>query len=194
MSFRFKTASILLLLLIAGFISCSKKENKVTTYVLDKTTSTTGTYEGLVHVENGLATQGQPAPVIPACHPDVNTLVPTDVNVEPSMTFYPPYTSSDRQFTASSPHSDIYITFYHDLPVTDYIYTTSGTAGTPQQISIILKTKDGMNWTADGGQKIYAKVTDPVKRGVSITLCNIKFTSYTFGTSSFTADGNFTYN
>jgi hypothetical protein len=194
MSFRFNTASTFLLLLFAALAACSKKDNQVTTYVLDKTTSTTGSYEGTVHVENGLATQGT-APVIANCHPGINTLVPTDENIEPSMKFYPLYTTSSYQVSAGGNSGTIYISFYQNLPVNDYLYTTSYSPTKPQEISILLKTNDGETWTANGGQKIFVNTIDPALKGFSITLCSINFTSYT--TSSvlhLTADGNFHYN
>lgn len=194
MSSRLITESTFLLLLIASLAACTKKENKVTTYVLDKTTSTTGTYEGTVHVENGLAAQGT-APVIANCHPGINTLTPTDENTEPSMKFYPLYTTSRYQLSASGSNGTFYVSFYQDLPVKDYLYTTSYSPTTPQDISILLKTKDGMTWTADGSQKIFVNTIDPVLKGFSLTLCGIKFTSYSSSPAlHMTADGNFHYN
>jgi hypothetical protein len=176
----------------AVLFACSKKNDGVVTFTLDKTSGTTGAYSGSRQISSGSTTAiTSPGPqnVTPACSPEKNTFIPSDY--EGRMDLVNATIDASNYLTARCNTGDIYIMF-NQVPKADHYYTTSRVSSL-YNVWIQVNTMDGRVWNPDDNQTLYVKV-DQNTGIVSATMCNMQFSAqenpYTSAKVYFTADGN----
>lgn len=198
----------------AIFFACSKKDDGIVTFKVDKTTSTTGAYNGDKQIGTGSttavtgiagastgattattattsstsSTSDNNEVVNPPCSPTANSM---SLSNGTNMSIYVTYFYSGGDMTASSTEGDIDINF-PGVPVSDHIYNTSGQG--QYYAGVRIHDTNGNTWNSDDDQSLYVKV-DKNTGNVSATLCGMKFTGrndYTLNYSHITVSGNLT--
>lgn len=186
--------SFLLFACLAILFACSKKDDGIVTFKVDKTTSTTGAYNGDKQIGSA-STTSVTSPVQQnvtlACTPEKNTFIPSDY--EGIMQLNNAELDVDNELTARCNTGDIFIMFYNE-PKVDHYYTTASRAF-GYNVSIQVNTIDGRIWTPDDNQTLYVKV-DQATGLISATMCDMHFSAqadpYTNTKVYFTAQGNVT--
>lgn len=193
---RFRKALFILTVSGAVFFACSKKDDGIVTFKVDKTTSTTGAYNGDKLIGTGstsaitagtTATTSTTSNNTPGCTPNSNTVT---LSTGDRMSFTSAYFSTgDNELSASGGSGDVSI-YFNQQPTADHVYTTLEDVW-PYDVSIHIVMPDGSSWRPVDNQNLYVKV-DKTTGKISATMCGMKFSSYNYsGTSSTaTVDGN----
>lgn len=180
----------------AIFLACSKKDDGIVTFKVDKTTSTTGAYNGDQLIGTGSTTGTTAASTTaasttsgntPSCTPAINTVTLSTGN---RMSFSSAYFSTgDYELSAYGSAGEITM-YFNQQPTADHVYTTLIDVWS-YDVNIHITMQDGTVWRPDDNQSLYVKV-DKTTGKISATMCGMKFSSYNYSSTSSTAtvDGN----
>lgn len=205
-----RNSVFILLASCAILFACSKKNDGPQTYVVSRTTSTTGVYDNahkpdlsITPPNTTTTTTGTSANFVP-CTTTINTA--SSGGAYPSNTFTNSYPNqSDHiQMEGTGPNSAIFFDFAPGVSPTDNpgnkIYNTVELSGFSSQqndneiVFSIIFDSDQKSWTAESGQNLYVSY-DPDTKALSFSFCSVKLHHYDPSTGSYkeiTMTGNFT--